>query len=341
MTTTLAPTTTRLSGFKPTGRLHLGNYLGAIRPMVDGAAHARRDQHADRTDSIVMIANMHAMTVEHDPTRLRELTQEMFATMLACGIDTETTTIYVQSDVPEHAELHYLLECVTGYGEAARMIQFRQKSAGPDPVRLSLLTYPVLMAGDVLLHDTDEVPVGEDQTQHLELARDVANRFNTRYGHTFRVPRAILPMVGARVMDLADPSGKMGKSSLVDNGRIFLLDRPDVVRRKVTRAVTDTERTVAYDPVRRPAVSNLVEILAACERADREATAARFTGHAELKEALAEAIVDTLAPVQRRHAELIADRTGLDRLRREGAERVRERASRTVARARRAIGLAS
>jgi tryptophanyl-tRNA synthetase len=221
------------------------------------------------------------------------------------------------------------------------MIQFRQKAAGPDPVRLSLLTYPVLMAADILLHDSDEVPVGEDQTQHLELARDVANRFNTRYGHTFTVPRGVHPTVGARVMDLADPSGKMGKSSLVDSGLIFLLDRPDVVRRKVTRAVTDTERTVAYDPVRRPAVSNLVEILAACEHANPELTASRFTGHAHLKEALAEAIVDTLAPVQRRYAELVADRSRLDRLRREGAERVRERASRTVGRARRAIGLAS
>jgi tryptophanyl-tRNA synthetase len=342
MTTTLAPTTTtRLSGFKPTGRLHLGNFLGAIRPMADGASRAQTDVDSGRTDSIIMIANLHAMTVEHDPVRLRDLTDEMFATMLACGIDQDSTTIYVQSDVPEHAELHYLLECVTGYGEAARMIQFRQMVSGPEPVRLSLLTYPVLMAADILLLGAAEVPVGDDQMQHLELARDVANRFNTRYGNTFTVPRGVRPQVAARVMDLADPSGKMGKSSVVDSGQIFLLDPPDVVRRKVMRAVTDTERAIVYDPVRRPAVSNLVEILAACERADPAVTAARFTTYAHLKEALADAIANTVAPVQRRYAELVADRPYLERLRREGAQRVRERARQTVDRARRVIGLAS
>jgi tryptophanyl-tRNA synthetase len=176
--------------------------------------------------------------------------------------------------------------------------------------------------------------------QHLELARDVANRFNTRYGNTFTVPRGIRPPVAARIMDLADPSGKMGKSSLVDSGQIFLLDPPDVVRRKVTRAVTDTEHTIVYDPVRRPAVSNLVEILAACERADPTVTAARFSGYAELKEALADAIANTVAPVQHRYTELVADRPSLERLRREGAQRVRDRARQTVDRARRVIGLA-
>src|SRR5258705_454564 len=199
----------RLSGFKPTGRLHLGNYLGAIRPMLDAQA---------TIDSIVMIADLHALTVEHDPQRLRSLTTEAMATMLALGVDPTTTLCYVQSDVREHAELHYLLECATGYGEAARMIQFKQKSREQDTVRLSLLTYPVLMAADVLLHDADEVPVGEDQSQHLELARDVANRFNTRYGKTFVVPRAVNPGVAARVMDLSDPVGKMGKSGGTDAG---------------------------------------------------------------------------------------------------------------------------
>ncbi len=322
----------RLSGFKPTGRLHLGNYFGAIRPMLDASS---------QTDSTVMIADLHALTVEHNPARLRSLTHELLATLLACGMDPQPTPIYVQSDVPEHAELHYLLECATGYGEAARMIQFREQVAGPEPVRLSLLTYPVLMAADILLHDADEVPVGEDQSQHLELARDVANRFNTRYGHTFVVPRAVHPPVAARVMDLADPTGKMGKSSTVDSGMIYLLDRPDLVRRKVSRAVTDGGSEVSYDPYRKPGVSNLLEILAACERDQPDVTALRFASYTELKEALTAAVVDTLAPVQRRYAELMADRTYLDEVRRHGSERARDRAQQTVHRAKHAIGLAS
>jgi tryptophanyl-tRNA synthetase len=341
MTLTLSPHATtsepeavvrrRLSGFKPTGRLHLGNYLGAIRPMLDATPEAD-------VESVIMVADMHALTVEHDPQRLRSLTAETLATLLACGID--ETSIYVQSDVPEHAELHYLLECATGYGEAARMVQFRQRAAGPDPVRLSLLTYPVLMAADILLHDASEVPVGDDQRQHLELARDVANRFNTRYGRTFTVPRAVHPPVGARIMDLADPTGKMGKSSsLTGSGLIYLLDKPDLVRRKVARAVTDGHGEVVYDRERRPAISNLVEILAACERDDPVATAARFSSYVHLKEALTEAVVDTLAPIQRRYAELINDGGYLDVVRRRGAERVRDRAGRTVARAKQAIGL--
>lgn len=334
MTVTLTPTATarRLSGFKPTGRLHLGNYLGAIRPMLD----AQRT-----TESIVMIVDLHALTVEHDPARLRTLTNELLTTSLAAGVDTDTTLCYVQSDVPEHAELHYLLECATGYGEAARMIQFRQKASGPDPVRLSLLTYPVLMAADVLLHDADEVPVGEDQSQHIELARDVANRFNTRYGKTFVVPRAVNPDVAARVMDLADPTGKMGKSSASDAGLIYLLDRPDVIRRKVARAVTDTGGEVRYDPYRKPGVSNLLEILAACDRDQPDAVALRFETYAELKEALAQAIVETLRPIQERYAELSVEKHYLDQVRADGAERARDRAARTVRRAKQAIGLLS
>jgi tryptophanyl-tRNA synthetase len=320
----------RLSGFKPTGRLHLGNYLGAIRPMLDAQA---------TIDSIVMIADLHALTIEHDPQRLRSLTTEGLATMLALGVDPATTLCYVQSDVREHAELHYLLECATGYGEAARMIQFKQKSREQDTVRLSLLTYPVLMAADVLLHDADEVPVGEDQSQHLELARDVANRFNTRYGKTFVVPRGVNPDVAARVMDLSDPVGKMGKSSGTEAGLVYLLDAADVVRRKVSRAVTDAGDAVTYDPYRKPGVSNLLEILAACERDQPDVAALRFDTYAELKDAVAQTIVDTLAPVQERYAQLIADPGYLESVRRDGAQRARDRAARTVHRAKRAIGL--
>jgi tryptophanyl-tRNA synthetase len=324
-------TSRRLSGFKPTGRLHIGNYLGAIRPMVDAQQTA---------ESIVMIADLHALTAEHDPHKLREHTGELLATMLACGVDPQTTLCYVQSDVPEHAELHYLLECATGYGEAARMIQFREKSRGNDQVRLSLLTYPVLMAADILLHDAAEVPVGDDQTQHLELARDVANRFNTRYGRTFVVPRAINPGIAARVMDLADPAGKMGKSSTSDGGTIYLLDDPDTVRRKVSRAVTDTLGQVIYDPYRRPAVSNLLEILAAFSRDQPDVAALLYDSYAALKAAVTQSIVDALAPVQARYRELLAHPGYLAQVRRDGAERARDRAGATVSRAKQAIGLA-
>jgi tryptophanyl-tRNA synthetase len=341
MTTTLTPeavaTVRRLSGFKPTGRLHLGNYLGAIRPMVDAA---QAGAQTSRTESIVMIADLHALTVEHDPARLRALTGELLATMLACGVDPESALVYIQSDVTEHAELHYLLECATGYGEATRMIQFRQKASGPDPVRLSLLTYPVLMAADILLHDADEVPVGDDQRQHLELARDVANRFNTRYGRTFTVPRAVHPPLAARVMDLADPTGKMGKSSTVDSGLVYLLDKPALVRRKVARAVTDSDGMLAYDPRRQPAIANLLEILAACERSDPHVVAARYSSYGQLKEALADALIETLAPIQRGYARIVADRAALEQLRRQGAETARERANATLLRAKRAVGLA-
>jgi tryptophanyl-tRNA synthetase len=219
------------------------------------------------------------------------------------------------------------------------MIQFRQRAAGPDPIRLSMLTYPVLMAADILLHDADEVPVGEDQTQHIELARDVANRFNTRYGKTFTVPRAANPDLAARVMDLADPTGKMGKSTASDAGLVFLLDRPDVIRRKVARAVTDPGSDVSFDPDRKPGVANLLEILAACEHDHPDSVALRYDSYSALKEALAQTIVDTLAPVRERYAELNADPRYLDDVRRSGAERARVRAAETVRRAKAAIGL--
>jgi tryptophanyl-tRNA synthetase len=329
MTAAAPPTTRRLSGFKPTGGLHLGNFLGAIRPTLDG----------QRTvDSVFMIADLHALTKEHDPRRLRELTREVLATLLAAGT-APTTLCYVQSDVPEHAELHYLLECATGYGEAARMIQFKEHTAARQSVRLSLLTYPVLMAADILLHDADEVPVGDDQNQHVELARDVANRFNTRYGRTFIVPRAVLPDVAARIMSLNDPTGKMGKSSASDAGVIALLDSPESVRRKVSRAVTDAGTEVAYDPDRRPGLSNLLEILAACERDEPDIVALRFDSYGQLKEALTSAIVDMLRPIQERYRGIVAERGLLEDIRRDGAERARDRAARTVARAKAAIGL--
>jgi tryptophanyl-tRNA synthetase len=330
MTTTATTTTAtltrarRLTGLKPTGHLQLGNLLAAIRPLANA-------QHEH--DSVVMIVDLHALTVEHDPHRVRELTLEQAAVMLAAGVDPEHTTMYVQSHLSEHAQLHYLLECTTGYGEARRMIQFREKSAGPDPVRLSLLTYPVLMAADILLHDTDEVPVGDDQSQHLELARDVAYRFNTRYGNTFTVPRVVNPPFAARIMDLSDPLAKMGKSNQVTAGVIGVLDPPDVVRRKVMRAVTDNRSVVRHDREHQPGVTNLLEILAACT-GDHSF---ELGSYGALKTAVADAVIAVLEPIQRNYAQLVP--SDVAKVLRDGAARARPRAAATLRRATEAIGL--
>ena len=331
MTTTLAPTRTRrITGFKPTGHLTLGNLIGAIRPMV-------ATQYD--TDPVVFLADLHAMTVEHDPARLRALTLEQAAVLLAAGVDPERTLFYAQSRVPQHTELHYLLECATGYGEAHRMIQFKEKSAGQQQLRLSLLTYPVLMAADVLLHDAEEVPVGDDQSQHMELARDVAIRFNRRYGRVFTVPKAVNPAVAARIMELTDPSAKMGKSTGSAAGTIYVLDPPSTVRRKVSRAVTDGESCVRHDPATKPGVSNLLEILAACVDRSPADLAGEFASYGRLKAAVTEAVVALLHPIQARHAELGRDPGYVHQVLAEGAERARERTEHTVFRARRAMGL--
>jgi tryptophanyl-tRNA synthetase len=342
----------RLSGFTPSGHLHLGNYLGAIRPVVDSQHDA---------DTVALVVDLHALTVEHHPQRVRTLTGELAGMLLAAGVDPERTLCYVQSHVPEHTGLHYLLECATYFGEARRMIQFKEKSKTQPQVRLSLLTYPVLMAADILLHDIDEVPVGEDQTQHVELARDIAVRFNNRYGEIFVVPKAVNPPVAARVMDLADPTAKMGKSSSTDAGVLYLLDPPEVLRRKVMRAVTDsgsevTGSEVRYEPGRRLGVANLLEILAACtgysgsaaSHPSGSATAASdgpaalaglFRSYGELKAAVADSVIATVRPLQARYADLRAEPGYVDSVLADGAERARERVAATVRRARDAIGL--
>jgi tryptophanyl-tRNA synthetase len=330
MTITAPPTTTRrISGLTPSDHLQLGNFFGAIRPM----ACAQRE-----TQTIAFISDLHALTLDHDPRRLRAATIENASLLLAAGLDPSRSVLFVQSQVPEHTELHYLLESVTAYGEARRMIQFKEKSAGRPGVRLSLLTYPVLMAADILLHDIDEVPVGEDQGQHLELTRSVAARFNTRYGETFVVPRAVHPGVAARVMDLSDPTRKMSKTG-PEAGTLFLLDPPETIRRKVMRAVTDGEPEVRYDPVAKPGVANLLEILAACTLDDPAALAGGFSSYGALKAAVAEAVCEMLRPVQARYAELAGDPAYVRAVLAEGADRVRGRAQATVRRAREAIGL--
>jgi tryptophanyl-tRNA synthetase len=324
--TRTAVRTRRLSGFQPTGHLHLGNLLGAMRPLVSAQ---------ENTDSIALIADLHALTVEHDPDSVRAFTREQAAVLIAAGVDPRRTPITVQSRVPEHPELHYLLECVTAHGEAARMIQFKEKSAAGGPVRLSLLTYPVLMAADILVHDIAEVPVGADQSQHLELARTLATRFNSRYGDAFVVPEGVQPESAARVMDLADPTRKMGKTNGAGAGRIGLLDAPEVIRRTIARAVTDTVGQVRRDPVAQPGVTNLLTILEACTGAPAPA----IPSYGALKKQVTEAVDALLAPIRVRYAELAADPGHLDAVLADGAARVRPAAAATVRRARQAIGL--
>lgn len=323
------------SGIKPTGHLTLGNYLGALRQW------AEVDQH--RADALFCVVDLHALTVEHDPARVRRLSRQAATLLLAAGLDPRLCTVFVQSHVDEHARLSYLLECVATDGEMRRMIQYKEKAARErergGSVRLSLLTYPVLMAADILAYATDEVPVGADQAQHVELARDLAVRFNQRYGHTFVVPKATLPPVAARVMNLQEPASKMGKSDDFGPGIVYLLDEPDVVRKKVMRAVTDSGREVVYDRAGRPGVANLLEILAACTGGEPEALSAGYASYGELKKDTADAVVEALRPLRARHQELCADPGYVERVLREGAEKARAMARPVVDRAYRAIGL--
>ncbi|MEU0202141.1 MULTISPECIES: tryptophan--tRNA ligase [unclassified Streptomyces] len=323
------------SGVKPTGHLTLGNYLGAMRRW------AAVDQHA--ADALFCVVDLHALTVEHDPARVRRLSRQAATLLLASGLDPERCTVFVQSHVDEHARLSYLLECVATDGEMRRMIQYKEKAVREQrrggSVRLSLLTYPVLMAADILAYGTDEVPVGDDQRQHVELARDLAVRFNQRYGHTFVVPRATRPGVAARVMNLQEPTSKMGKSDDVGPGIVYLLDEPDVVRKKVMRAVTDSGREVVYDREARPGLANLLEILAACTGGEPELLSGAYTSYGDLKKDTAEAVVEVLRPLRERHKELCTDPAYVEGVLRDGAERARGMARPTVDAAYRAIGL--
>lgn len=318
------------SGIKPTGPVQLGNLLGALRAW-------ERAQH--EADSIYCVVDLHALTLPQDPAELRERTLELAQVLLAVGIDPEVATLFVQSHVPEHTELAWIMECTAAMGELRRMTQFKDKSEHADFVSGGLFTYPALMAADILLYDTDRVPVGEDQRQHLELARDLALRFNHRYGETFVVPDAAVPPVAARVMDLQEPTRKMSKSEDSPQGTILVLEDPGAVAKKIKRAVTDTDAEVRYDPVAKPGVSNLLAILSACTGEPLDAVASRYQQYGPLKADTAEAVVEVLRPIQARYAELAADPAGTAEILRRGAEKARAIAAPTLERARRALGL--
>jgi tryptophanyl-tRNA synthetase len=319
-----------LSGIQPTGDTHLGNYLGAIRVWVAGQYEY---------DSFHPIVDLHAITIPQDPTELRAKTLSMATVLIAAGLDPEVCTLFVQGHVPEHNQLGWIMECTGSIGELQRMTQFKDKSAKGGFVSSGLLTYPALQAADILLYDADLVPVGDDQRQHVELTRDLAIRFNSRYGDTFVVPEAGVPTVGARVMDLQKPTAKMSKSSESPQGTLLVLDPPEVIERKFKRAVTDSGTDLVYDPDNRPGVSNLLAILAAATGRSPQEVATQYRQYGPLKADTGAAVVEMLRPVQQRYAELQADPAELARLLALGAEKAREVASKTLARARDAIGL--
>ena len=318
------------SGIKPTGPVQLGNLLGALRHWV-------ADQ--DEAETVFCVVDLHALTVPQDPDELRSRTLELAQLLLAIGIDPERSILFVQSHLTEHAELSWILECTASFGELRRMTQFKDKSDGAEFVSAGLFTYPALMAADILLYDTDRVPVGDDQRQHLELARDLAIRFNGRYGDTFVVPEAAIPKIGARVMDLQHPTRKMSKSEDSPQGTVLVLEDLDQVAKKIKRAVTDTDTEVRFDPAEKPGVSNLLSILGACTGEDPALVADRFTRYGDLKSATAEAVVETLRPIQQRFAELAADPKGTAAILSAGADRARSIARPVLDRARENIGL--
>lgn len=283
--------------------------------------------------------DLHALTMDHNPAELRAKTLETATVLLAAGLDPDICTLFVQGHVPQHTELSWLLECTATFGELRRMTQFKDKSSGQKSVRVGLFTYPVLQAADILIYGADQVPVGDDQRQHIELCRDVAIRFNNRYGQTFTVPEASIPTVGARVMDLQDPSIKMSKSRSSPQGKIDILEAPETIARKIRRAVTDAEAEVRYDPETKPGVSNLLELLAIATDSTPQEAAARYSQYGPLKADTAESVVEYLRPVQQRYRLLAGDPAHVGELLAKGAAKAEAVASTTLARARTAMGL--
>jgi tryptophanyl-tRNA synthetase len=327
----LAGMTRVLSGIQPTGEAHLGNYLGAIRNWV-------HDQHEH--DAFYCVVNLHALTIPQDPSELRRKTLDMAMILLAAGLDPTVCTLFVQSQLAEHSQLAWVMECTASIGELQRMVQFKDKAAKQTGfISAGLLTYPALQAADILLYDANYVPVGEDQRQHVELTRDLAIRFNGRYGDTFVVPEVTVPRAGARVMDLQEPNRKMSKSTESPQGTVLVLDPPDVVLRKFKRAVTDSDTEVRYDPQAKPGVSNLLSILAACTGRTAGDLAAGYHQYGPLKTDTGDAVVELLRPVQERYAALQADPAETSRLLSIGADKARAVAAKTLARAYENLGI--
>jgi tryptophanyl-tRNA synthetase len=333
------------SGIKPTGSMQLGNFLGAVRRWVDDQPPAGSPAAA-RHDAIFCVVDLHAMTVPYEAAELTRLTRDLATLLMAAGLDLDRSLLFVQSHVRAHAELTWMLNCVATFGELRRQTQFKDKAAtlgeqGQESVTVGLFDYPVLMAADILLYETEEVPVGEDQRQHVELTRDLALRFNHRFGETFVVPKATFPPVAARIMDLQHPTKKMSKSEESPQGTILVLEDPKTITKKIKAAVTDSGTDVRHDRDAKPGVSNLIEIFAAVTGRTFSSIEDEFGtgGYGRFKSAVADAAVEYLRPVQERYAQLAADPTEVDARLARGAEIAEAKAEEVLARASRAAGL--
>jgi len=314
---------------QPSGTLHIGNYLGALKQWVE----------AQSVDAFYCVVDLHALTLEIEPETLRSQSFDLIATFLAAGLDPDVCTIFLQSEVPYHAQMNWLLECVATYGELSRMTQFKEKSSRKTGYRVGLLTYPVLMAGDILLYETTEVPVGDDQRQHLELTRVLAERFNNRYGPTFVVPVGVQPKVAARVMDLQEPTRKMSKSLSSPLGSIYVTDSPTAIDKKIKKAVTDTDNEVRYDWEHKPGISNLLDIYSSFSNEAPQVVAERYTRYGDLKGDLTALVIESLAPLRTRYHDLMADPAELRAVVTNGAVKASEVAGVVYRRAAHAVGL--
>lgn len=322
-----------LSGIQSTGKLTLGNYLGAINNWV---------QMQEEYDCYYMIANLHSLTVRNDPETLRNNTLKVLAMYVAAGLDPEKNTIFIQSQVKEHAELGWILDCYTYMGELSRMTQFKDKAAKhADNINAGLFTYPALMAADILLYQANLVPVGQDQQQHLEITRDIAERFNKLYGKTFIIPEGYYGKASAKIMGLQDPTAKMSKSATNPNDVILLEDEPDVIIKKFKKAVTDSENKVRFDPENKPGVSNLMQIYSSITGLKMEEIEKEFenSGYGDFKTKVAETVVDKLEPIQKKYKELLENKEYLEKIYTDGANRARKLASKTLDEVKERIGI--
>ena len=327
---------TIVSGVQPSGSLTLGNYLGAIKNIVD------LQNNDEEKELFIFVADLHAITVPQEPAKLRQSVKNLAAIYIACGVDPEKTTLFIQSEVKEHAELAYLLQTITYIGELERMTQFKDKKQKQvEGVSTALLTYPVLMAGDILLYNADCVPVGADQKQHLELTRNLAERFNSRYSETFKVPEPLIQKTGAKIMSLQEPTKKMSKSDVLEKASIFLLDDPNIIKKKIASAVTDCDGQIKYDPENKPGISNLLTIYSCCKGISIEKTVELFkdSNYGDFKKAVADAVIELLTPVQNRYNELINNNKYLDEVLDKGAAKASYFAAKTLTKVKRKIGI--
>ncbi|MCD8383463.1 MAG: tryptophan--tRNA ligase [Clostridiales bacterium] len=321
-----------LSGIQPSGELTLGSYLGAIKNWAE---------RADQFDCYYFMADMHTITVRQNPADLRRRTVSQLAAYIACGLDPERNTLFIQSHVPAHAQLGWILDCFTMFGELSRMTQFKAKSAAhAENINAGLFTYPCLMAADILLYQADYVPVGEDQKQHCELTRDIAERFNAIYGPVFKVPEPYIPKMGARVMSLTSPENKMSKSDQDPNGCVYLLEDPAVISKKFKRAVTDSEACVRYDPASKPGISNLMQIYAATTGRSLEAIETEFAGqgYGAFKTAVGDSVVEMCRPIREETERLLKDKAYLESVYRAGAEKAGYIANKTLRKVYKKVG---